>query len=250
MNAKNALGMVGGLISKVIGFAMPKLEAVPDEAVEWVKSEQGATALRTATEAFVGSLFDAYIDAYVEARKALVPRLSLLRDGLRLGAHKAVEANKLFRNGKGVTYCQQPTRLDGLTCPKGKEGTFRIVLNSEPMKFVAMAQLATGTITKSVGGLSRVIVAEELDITPKQYEDQIIATQGGKDVFRPDGWASLAFTKTGNVLEDENGEYDEVVVLCACRCDNGQWDADAIGLDDSYEWNAGIRLLLRNKSKS
>ena len=250
MNAKNALGMVGGIISKIIGFAMPKLETVPDEAVEWVKSDEGATALLTATEAFVDSLFVAYRAFKMETTKASIPTLIPFRDDLRLGAHEAMEPDKLFRDGKGVTYRLLDKRFNSLACPKGKEGTSRIVLNSKSMKFAAMAQLATGTITESIGDLSRAIVAQELDITTKQFEDQIIATQGGEDIFRTDGWANLAFTKTGKVLEDEAGLYEEVVVLWADRGTGGnQWIAHAHNLDDLCNWYAGPRLLLRNRNK-
>jgi len=156
----------------------------------------------------------------------------------------------LFRDGNGVVYRHRDGCFDGWLIsdsPKSKAGTFRIVTTPEAMTIRQMAQSVTGNPTESIDDLSRAIVAQALDFTPAQFEDQIIVTQKGENILLDNGHANFAFAKTGKILKGKKGDYEEVVMLYADRGDDGQWDAYVDRLDGSDEWRAGDRLLLRNK---
>ncbi|MEI6346177.1 MAG: hypothetical protein WCO79_03005 [bacterium] len=167
-----------------------------------------------------------------------------------LFAHQPRPMSELFRNGDGVEYSHRDGDFDRLftaNSPECLAGTARLVKTPKAMKFKQMAQWVTGLQTESVADLARAIVAQNLDLTPAQWDDQIVATQAGQDILLTNTWASFAFAKTGKKLKDEQGqEYDEVVVLGADRSGGGRWHADVDGLDYGSEWDADSRLLLRN----
>lgn len=169
-------------------------------------------------------------------------------DAIPLAAHKAQPMSELFRDG-GVKYYYRNSDLDRWfdeNSPECLVGTARLVKTPKVMTFWQMAQWVTGLKTESLGDLSRAIVAQNLDITTAQWNDQIVATQQGANILLTNGYVSFAFAKTGKRLRDEKGEYDEIVVLCAARDGDGVWFAYVDRLGSGYVWHAVSRLLLRN----
>ncbi|MEK9132006.1 MAG: hypothetical protein AAB447_03790 [Patescibacteria group bacterium] len=210
-----------------------------------------------------GGVFLGDVKAVLEGRAKIVPTetapvveelttLIPLRSNIPLGAHKARPMSKLFKNGDSVKYYYRDDCFDSwfvANCPESVAGTARLVKTPKVMTFKQMAQSATGLKTESLVNLSRAIVSQGLDITPEQWNDQIVATQRGEDVLLTNGYASFAFARTGKKLKDEKGdEYDEVVMLYADRDGDGRWGADVYRLGSDLEWNAGLRLLLRNQN--
>lgn len=171
------------------------------------------------------------------------------RDNLSLGATMAKPTASLFKDGRGVRYYYRDDCLDSWfseTSPATGAGIFQIVTTPKVMTLREMTKSATGLITDSIGDLSRAIVATGFDVAPAQFEEQIVATQAGGGILLTNGSANFAFVKTGKVLKDEKGDYDEVVVLYARRSVRGEWRASVDGLAYSREWGAGRRFLLRN----
>ncbi|MEK7644702.1 MAG: hypothetical protein AAB391_00045 [Patescibacteria group bacterium] len=173
-----------------------------------------------------------------------------LHSDIPLGEHEPHRIADLFIDGRGVKYGHRDGDFDrcftaySSRCPGD---TARTVATPRVMTSKQMAQWVTGNATESIHDLSRAIVAQNLDINPAQWNDQIIATQNGKDILLVNGYASFAFARTGKKLKDENKQkYDEVVVLCADRSSDGQWVAGVHGLDNDRKWHTDDRLLLRN----
>ncbi|MEI6346172.1 MAG: hypothetical protein WCO79_02980 [bacterium] len=186
--------------------------------------------------------FHAFIDGYEV--QTTTP------SSIPLAAHKARAMSELFRDGNGVKYYYRDGDLDDwftANSPECLAGTARFVETPKVMTFKHMAQWVTGLQSESFADLSRAIVAQNLYLTPEQWNDQIVATQKGEDILLTNGYASFAFARTGKKLKDEKGgEYDEVVMFDADRSDDGRWHAYVHGLGFDGGWDADFGLLLRN----